>query len=43
MITASVMKELMNPRGFSIRLDNVYFTNNEHAEHNFIKLKLYNN
>ena len=38
--------------GSPIRLDNVYFANNEHAllvfftaqaEHNLIKLKLYNN
>ena len=42
----------MNPRGSPIRLDNVYFANNEQAslvlfiaraEHNLIKLKLYNN
>ena len=42
----------MNPRGSPIRLDNVYFANNEqaslvffiaNAEHNLIKHKLYNN
>ena len=42
----------MNTRGSPIRLDNVYFANNEqaslvffitHAEHNLIKLKLYDN
>ena len=42
----------MNPRGSPIPLDNVYFANNEqvsllffiaHAEHNLIKLRLYNN
>ena len=42
----------MNTRGSPIRLDNVYFVNNEqgslvffiaHAEHNLIKLKLYDN
>ena len=42
----------MNPQGSPIRLDNVSFANNEqaslvffiaHAEHNLIKLKLYNN
>ena len=42
----------MNPRGSPIRPDNVYFANNEQAplvffiaraEHNLIKLKLYNN
>ena len=42
----------MNPGGSPIRSDNVYFANNEkvslvffigHAEHNLIKLKLYNN
>ena len=41
----------MISRGSPIKLDNVYFTNNEqaslvffiaHAEHNLIKLKLYN-
>ena len=42
----------MNLRGSPIGSDNVYFANNEqaslvffiaHAEHNLIKLKLYNN
>ena len=42
----------MKPGGSPIRSDNVYFANNEkvslvffigHAEHNLIKLKLYNN
>ena len=42
----------MNSRASLIRLDNVYFANKEqaslvffitHAEHNLIKLKLYNN
>ena len=42
----------MNTRGSPIRLDNVYFANNEqgslvffiaHVEHNLIKLKLYDN
>ena len=42
----------MNPRGSPIRLDNVYFDNNEqvspvffiaHAELNLIKLELCNN
>ena len=42
----------MSPRGSLMRLDNVCFANNEqallvffiaHAEHDLIKLKLYNN